>query len=198
MSYYASGIGTIEFEKRLSKEDIKRISGKIDGILEFDFYEISGEDKTFLDIWDEDKYHGDIVEEALGYISENAPITNGQIEYRGEDGALWRFIFENEKWKEENGIIKYGNADKRIEIALNNDTSLVAEINLDSDYKEIFVSVYKDGGWHQDLAFIRECYEYDDKLNVVPLHGKYEAGIYDDEYNEDYTKLFEIREYTER
>ena len=80
----------------------------------------------------------------------------------------------------------------RLEIPLSDGHSLVAEINPDSNYKEIFLSVSnKEKTWLQDLAIVREAYVYED-LNVVPKSERYEVLVYGDAEKLDYTHRFEI------
>lgn len=91
---------------------------------------------------------------------------------------------------------------QRIEIPLGGDRKLVAEENIDHDYKEIFVFLEKDGVAWQDLAIIGEQYRYrhsekDGSDVVVPVNGEYTVKVYSDSENEDYTHVFDVGEYHE-
>jgi hypothetical protein len=76
----------------------------------------------------------------------------------------------------------------KIAIPLGDGFSLVAEKNMDPDYKEIFLYLRndKDGIAFQDLAIIGEQYTYEDE-SVKPLHGRYSVKVYADPDNEDWT-----------
>ena len=84
----------------------------------------------------------------------------------------------------------------RIEIKLNEHLALVAEINPDDNYKEIFVGVEKDGRWCQDLVIVGEGYHYDGDLNTVP-NDNYRVLVYGNAKQEDCTDVFTIKKYEE-
>lgn len=87
---------------------------------------------------------------------------------------------------------------KRIEIEMPNGTKLVAEVNADPDYKEIFIGLEdKDGVWIQDLAIVGEKYKYTDSGEKETIDGEYTIKVYSDEYTEDYTHEFDVKEYKE-
>ena len=76
----------------------------------------------------------------------------------------------------------------KVIIPLGDGFTLVAEKNLDSDYKEIFVYLWneEENCCHQDLAVIGENYRYDTGLKVIPLHGEYSVKVYADPDSEDW------------
>lgn len=84
----------------------------------------------------------------------------------------------------------------RIELQISENTKLVAEINPDKDYKEIFVGVEKDGCWIQDLVRIGKPYEYDSNLNVIMKDG-YRIMVFGDGYSDDCTHDHIVDEYKE-
>ena len=88
---------------------------------------------------------------------------------------------------------------KRIEIELDNGYKLVAETGTDSNYPaEIYVGIETpDGSWWQDLATVKNEYEYNDDGSIEYKDGKYEVLVYGREYEEDYTERFEIDLYKE-
>ena len=81
----------------------------------------------------------------------------------------------------------------KISISLGDGYSIVAEANIDTDYKEVFVYLKdeEDGCVVQDLAIVGECYHYGDEHGEVqPLHGMYSVKVYSDPESEDYTDEF--------
>jgi len=83
-------------------------------------------------------------------------------------------------------------------INLDNGYKLAFEQNSSSDFsKEVFVGIIdKDGVWHQDLAVIRNAYEYNND-NVEWIDEEFEVLVYSDNLNEDYTHHHTIRLYHE-
>lgn len=76
------------------------------------------------------------------------------------------------------------------------DVKIVAEVNPDENYHEIFVGFESpDGGWKQDLAIIRQRYHYDG-MTVVFDDGA-EVAVWSDANNEDFTDEFAIDIYDE-
>lgn len=73
---------------------------------------------------------------------------------------------------------------------------IVIEKCKDSDYKEAYIGIVKDGLWIQDLVVVRNAYHYDDNNNVV-LENRAEVLVYADKDNEDYTNKFKIEIYEE-
>ena len=113
MGYCANGSGSIVFDRRLSADEENRIGGILDAAcFEFDFYSPRSTTDQFpqcVDIWHDDKYHGDVVSTALRDIADLVPIRSGCIEYAGEDFSHWRFLYkpEDESWHEQDGQIVY-------------------------------------------------------------------------------------------
>ena len=116
MGYFARGNGSITFKEILSKEKFEEIKDLLDETFEADGIESfknlrSGKLTTYFDIWGNEKYHGDAVENTLNAVAAAAPIEEGEIHYCGEDEFLWRFIFKDGEWLEENGEINYSGID---------------------------------------------------------------------------------------
>ena len=88
---------------------------------------------------------------------------------------------------------------ERVSIPLSNGKKLVAEVNPDGDFKEIYIGIEDNGGaWWQDLAIVREDYYWnDDEYGIIPMPGRYEVLVYSDCNNEDWTDSFQIGEYEE-
>ena len=75
---------------------------------------------------------------------------------------------------------------------------IVIELNPDSNYKEAWIYVEKDGEVYQDLAIVRENYHYDDAEGCSIVHdGKAEVLVYADKDSEDYTDKFTIEMHEE-
>ena len=86
----------------------------------------------------------------------------------------------------------------KIVIPVENGASIVAEQGYDDNYRELFVYLQaNDGSVIQDLAIVRNAYEYDDDLNTIQKPDEFEVLVYADEDDEDYTDRFEIKRYQE-
>ena len=83
----------------------------------------------------------------------------------------------------------------KIEIQLDEHTKLVAWKDTVSNLNEISVYIEKDGYIHQDLALIRQKFKYTEDDDVENIPGKYEALVWSNASQEDYTHKFEIDEY---
>ncbi len=107
MGYYANGYGHITAKDAESYKKIRNMFGYIPGTNEtpFDFWE--HEDELTIDISNDDKYYEDEVDDFLTSITEF--ITEGEVEYVGEDGCHWKYVFDFESscWHERNGRIIY-------------------------------------------------------------------------------------------
>lgn len=134
MGYYASATGRISLhlDKDTFNELAEKLKDSLDsgdevveifktthrhgylGGLYVDDFEDMGNDEWVMYINGDIKYHEDYVAKFLNiltpYICEdNGFYSNGVIEYRGEDDALWRHIFRDGAWYEEQGDITYQN-----------------------------------------------------------------------------------------
>ncbi len=67
---------------------------------------------------------------------------------------------------------------------------LVAEINPDKDYREIFIGIEKDGVWTQDLAIVGQWYRH--KENKIVRENRVSVKVYSDATDEDYTHEFVV------
>lgn len=90
--------------------------------------------------------------------------------------------------------------ENKMVVPFQNQYSLVAIQNEDPEYtNEIFIGVMNaDGSWHQDLAIVRNAYEYDGEGNVVWKPGKFEVLVYGDADLCDYTNRFSIDMWKEK
>ena len=121
MGYYANGSGSITFERELKTDEQEQIAAILeDEWFEFDFFLPAGAKESKnphnpigVDLWQDDKYHGDRVEFALAKISALVPVKQGCIEYAGEDAEHWRFIYKplDNRWHEQEGRIVYDEDD---------------------------------------------------------------------------------------
>lgn len=107
MGYCASGGGDITFKRFLSDDAIKMIEEKL-----YEWFDDVQYCKTYqqqhsfaVSKW-YDKYYDDVLD-ALTEIALNWEVSSGEIEYSGEDGYRWRFIFQDGAWKEENADFYY-------------------------------------------------------------------------------------------
>ena len=112
MGYYANGSGSIMFKEVLPEETYKEVEEELRKALEADgerkFRMTStSKEQSYIDIWDNEKYYGEEVEMALNNVAKMGDIEKGCIEYVGEDDCLWRFIYRDGEWVEENGHVEY-------------------------------------------------------------------------------------------
>ena len=96
MGYYADYDGYIKFKKEPGDDVRNAIENS---------FNVCEEDELSYSLNGSDKYYEDDVFEVLGKTEEDCE--KGEIEYRGEDGCIWRFIFSDGEWFEENGFVKY-------------------------------------------------------------------------------------------
>ena len=84
--------------------------------------------------------------------------------------------------------------ENRIVLELPNGYKLVAEPNAYPEYaNEIFIGVCTpDNTWVQDLAIVRNAFDYDDNDKVVWKDGEFEVCVYADKHRDDYTYKFPI------
>lgn len=87
---------------------------------------------------------------------------------------------------------------QQIKIPLRDGAWLVAEPFPDDNYKEIDIWIEKDGFIWQDLAVVRESYDYDKNGNLLPIHQEYDIFVYGKEGYECYTEHFKVNEYEEK
>lgn len=105
MGYYANGSGSIEFSRTLTEKEIDLVYDVLSAALECEAYTMHC--ITRFDIWGNEKYYGDTVMDALSGAARVAPIHEGEIDYVGEDGELWRLIYRDGNWIEESGRVVY-------------------------------------------------------------------------------------------
>ena len=101
MGYYANGAGAIKFKSNKAMDAARKV---LDGVLDNDE---SGTPQC-LDVWFDDKYHSDEIENALSDIAKY--VKEGHIDFKGEDDALWQYKFNpsTKTWDELGGTIIYG------------------------------------------------------------------------------------------
>ena len=79
----------------------------------------------------------------------------------------------------------------RIEVPLNDGDKLVAEVNPNKPFREIFVGIEnKNGVWVQDLAAIGQDYEIEDDLSVKNVDNFYRVRCWTDPHTEDMSHSF--------
>ena len=84
MGYYANGAGAIKFKSNKAMDAARKV---LDGVLDNDE---SGTPQC-LDVWFDDKYYSDEIENALSDIAKY--VKEGHIDFKGEDDALWQYKF---------------------------------------------------------------------------------------------------------
>lgn len=83
----------------------------------------------------------------------------------------------------------------RIEIPIGCGFVLAAEQNPDPEFsREIYIGIDDANGvWHQDIAVVRNAYEYNEYGEVKWVDKTVEVMVYADEQSEDYTHKFVIK-----
>lgn len=108
MSYYATMTGHIKFQNPITEEMIEYVKQELGRPYDIDIDALIP-DNT-IDLCCYSKYDEDILD-ALEKISDKYPVTEGELNYRGEDESLWRHIYEENYdengWTEQTGRIVY-------------------------------------------------------------------------------------------
>ena len=109
MGYCANGSGDINFSRVLSDNEKEILESIVEDVFEYDIYEDQKTHHTTIDIWNSDNYYEDDVIEAFEKIGKQFPndITEADINYNGEDGALWRFAWNGKEIIEQNGWVVF-------------------------------------------------------------------------------------------
>ena len=108
MSYYANAEGKIKVEKKLTDGEKAQVRTILDY---FTCGSIVGGEITLYhgqDNYDEDYVKEELLDLANFLAVRNNPIVSAEIEWRGEDGEIWRFVCYNGEWAEQNGYIEWG------------------------------------------------------------------------------------------
>lgn len=101
MGYCADGSGFANLKR---DADIAELKAKLDALdvwLNWRIY------KDSVDFYDSDNYHED---ETIEFLDTLAPyVADGEVNYTGEDGSIWRFRFDpdEQEWVEESATIDY-------------------------------------------------------------------------------------------
>ena len=112
MGYYATSEGSITFKESFPKDKIEDF---FDNALEvssedggFEENQDSKKTNTYM-IWESGKWHMDEMLTMLNALNEEChPFVEGYIEYIGEEGEYWQYIYKDGEWIEENGNRIYG------------------------------------------------------------------------------------------
>ena len=98
MSYWANYSGTIKCKDSILPEIIDLFSEYFENA----YYD--NKDNEF-DIDGYTRYYGEDVSKALEII--NPYCISGDINFHGDDGEHWRFIYKDGEWRKEEGLIFY-------------------------------------------------------------------------------------------
>ena len=105
MSYYAYGNGSALLKENVDKEELfEKLDTKVEEAccLEYEY-----DDKETIDFTDYENYHE---EDTMDFLNILSPyITEGSIEYSGDDDCHWKFIFnkDTKEWDEIGGEVYY-------------------------------------------------------------------------------------------
>ena len=97
MGDYATAQGSVKLKER---KDYAKVADELRP-----YYEINDYDFTNICFGNYGKYYEDEVEAILNAILPH--ISEGEVEYVGDDNTYWRFILKNGEWVEQNGHIVY-------------------------------------------------------------------------------------------
>lgn len=176
-----------EIERLLEEQDI---NFEYTGHLEYDLY------SSFI------KYRDDAYKELAKHCRNDS-----YLRFIGEDYSIWSLILNDGTVTEKEGTILWDLAKEipnKASIPLGDGFSIVAEPNMDSDYKEMFVFLRDDstGNAYQDLAIISENYRYIADENSgedipSPIHGSYSVKVYSDPDNENWQQDYNFGRHEE-
>ena len=165
MSYYASGKGQIEFVNDVSDKDKEKIFELIENYIGEGY----DAENRYIEISMDGDYYEDDVKKALSDIAEIAEISNGELEYAGQDYEYWRFIYTEGAWEEQDGHVVYDDPD-----------ALVAPLTWTWEELREYLRKYPDT-YPQDEEFcdevMRRCREDKAFYDVMIEHG-WDAIIY--------------------
>lgn len=101
MGYCADGGGLLTLKPNTNVDELNNKLADSSGCLSYQF------DGNEIEFWCEDKYWGDGVYEDLEIVKPY--IVSGELEFAGEDGAMWRIRFDSDtqEWVEESATIDY-------------------------------------------------------------------------------------------
>lgn len=105
---YARGFGVIKFKHHHTKD----VRAKIEDLLWQEYQEIDSrieEDPAEVRFHDEyyNPFRTTTAFETLTKIARLSEVKKGEVQYIGEDNALWRYIYREGKWCLENGHTEY-------------------------------------------------------------------------------------------
>ncbi len=94
MGYYAQGGGTVTFNKRLTAREKMMVTEAISDGFDYDIGYDKSRDLDDMSLWPKyEKYYEDEIIECLSKLNKTGLVMDGDIEYIGEDSALWRFHY---------------------------------------------------------------------------------------------------------
>lgn len=176
MSYKATGSGEallkagvdlIAFTKMLEEKN-KKLYDSFD-LMEYDIWQDTNNNVTIISFWHTDRHWN--AENTISFLNMLNPyITEGSIEYEGEEDDYWRYVFvsEEEGWKEEAGTIYY-NDEAMIEdlekqnYVITSKDNIVKLLTANEGNKEYLEAGYDTGyyeGYHDALVDVMN------KLNI--------------------------------
>lgn len=100
MGYYATGSGTIVFRSGYDVDAVEKILEEMDGYCPFDRFSHDVETGQ-LEVGVSEKYYEEETKEVLKKLEPY--VEQGEIEYEGEDGSIWRYVFFDGTFHEEDG-----------------------------------------------------------------------------------------------
>lgn len=115
MAFYADGSGSIRFDRELNDDEIDALVDAFGDIFDADWYTSIADalsdcpiSRTVIEFWTVDPiYRKEEVRVSLEHAANVGGIVDGSIDYVGENGELWRWVFKDNEWKTQQGHVVY-------------------------------------------------------------------------------------------
>ena len=106
MGYYANGNGDVALKEKVNRDELREKLDKFikERVLAID-YDLDDTSMTMY-FWEADSRWRE--ENIMDFLNLLTPyITEGCVEYTGEDDFKWRYILKNGEWIEQEGMVYY-------------------------------------------------------------------------------------------
>lgn len=106
MGYYASGSGDAIIKENVNKNELKELLNKVIDEHCYNIEYVLNDDDIRIYFWN--NYSSWHEEDTMEFLNTLTPyITEGCVEYKGDEDCNWRYILKDGKWIEQNGTIYY-------------------------------------------------------------------------------------------
>jgi len=121
MGYYATYGGSIRFRSPLDEQAKREIEELAKDLWIEIWNDQSASNNPLIGISGDEKYHDEDWIEFLTAVSRH-PIVEGEIDFKGEDGYLWRYAFRDGHWFEDSGHVEYTNSNYPLQLQTQSQT----------------------------------------------------------------------------